>query len=88
MAIVRFAQKDGILTFTIEEGLKELESLKGAPNPPRSEFSIQEKDASAGALSPKTAEAAVRQLAGSNYRQLQWTVVDENGLGIWEHKPA
>lgn len=86
MAItVRLTQSNGVVTFTIEEGLAELENLPGAPKP---SFSIREKDAPAGALSPKTAEAAVHKLAGPNYLQREWIVVDENGLGIWDHKPA
>ncbi len=89
MAItVRLMQRKGILTFTIEEGLHELENLKGAPSPPCSEFSIREEHASAGALAPKTAEAAVNKLGGPNYRQREWCVVDEHGLGIWDCQPV
>jgi hypothetical protein len=65
-----------------------LKDLKGAPSPPRSEFSIREEHASAGSLVAKTAEAAVHKLGGPNYSQRGWVVVDENGLGIWERKPV
>jgi hypothetical protein len=85
---VRLSQTDGLLIFTIEDGLTDLANLSGAPNPLQSVFSIRENDASAGALDPRTSEAAVNQLGGINYRQRKWTVVDEQGLGIWEHNPA
>jgi hypothetical protein len=83
---VRLSQKDGTLIFSIEDGLKELENLASAPNPLQPAFSIREKDAPAGALDPRTSEAAVRRLGGTNYRQREWIVVDKQGLGIWEHK--
>jgi hypothetical protein len=84
MAIrVTLSQKDGTLIFSIEDGLKELEDLASAPNPLQPSFSIRETDAPAGALDPRTSEAAVRRLGGTNYRQRDWIVVDEQGLLIW-----